>query len=218
MVVGPSSADSSAPTAIRRPNRWCSTPSQVPSKPVCGTCPVHVLHGELEAFPAGSAFPDGLSRDIIHRRVEQMNAWGVRVRWSGRRPKLWKSVIDGLEKRRRKPKQQDHRRGVRRTTVAVLKSRTPARQSQREVRDGKISGDRVTEKMIAEHLYNPDIPDCDLVIVRPASSARPTSCRGKPPTRNDFVPELFPDCGRDVLWRSIDHYIPPRSSFRCVKR
>ena len=32
------------------------------------------------------------------------------------------------------------------------------------MRDGKISGDRVTEKMIAEHLYNPDIPDCDLVI------------------------------------------------------
>ena len=32
------------------------------------------------------------------------------------------------------------------------------------MRDGRIKGDRVTEKMVAEHLYNPDIPDCDLVI------------------------------------------------------
>ena len=30
----------------------------------------------------------GFSREIIHRRVEQMDEWGVRVRWSGRRPKL----------------------------------------------------------------------------------------------------------------------------------
>lgn len=28
-----------APTAIRRPNRWCSIPSQVPSKRAYGTCP-----------------------------------------------------------------------------------------------------------------------------------------------------------------------------------
>ena len=34
----------------------------------------------------------------------------------------------------------------------------------REVAAGRIKGDRVTEKMIADHLYNPDIPDCDLVI------------------------------------------------------
>lgn len=30
----------------------------------------------------------GFSRDIIRRRVKQMNDWGVRVRWSGRRPRL----------------------------------------------------------------------------------------------------------------------------------
>ena len=47
--------------------------------------------------PQEVRFLMGFSRDIIHRRVDQMNEWGVRVRWSGRRPKLWKSVIDELE-------------------------------------------------------------------------------------------------------------------------
>ena len=44
--------------------------------------------------PQEVRFLMGFSREIIHRRVEQMDEWGVRVRWSGRRPKLWKSVID----------------------------------------------------------------------------------------------------------------------------
>ena len=47
--------------------------------------------------PQEVRFLMGFSREIIHRRVAQMDDWGVRVRWSGRRPKLWKSVIDELE-------------------------------------------------------------------------------------------------------------------------
>ena len=48
--------------------------------------------------PQEVRFLMGFSRDIIHRRVAQMDEWGVRVRWSGRRPRLWRSVIDELEK------------------------------------------------------------------------------------------------------------------------
>ena len=88
----------------------------------------------------------------------------------------------------------------------------------REVRDGKISGDRVTEKMIADHLYNPDIPDCDLVI-RTSGEQRTSNFLPWEAAyaELDFVPELFPDCGRDVLWRSIDHYIHRDRRFGGVK-
>ena len=88
-----------------------------------------------------------------------MNEWGVRVRWSGRRPKLWKSVIDELEVAQEKTKNNK--------TIDVVFCLNYGGRAEiadacaaiaREVRDGKISGDRVTEKMIAEHLYNPDIP------------------------------------------------------------
>ena len=89
----------------------------------------------------------------------------------------------------------------------------------KEVRDGKISGDRVTEKMIAEHLYNPDIPDCDLVI-RTSGEQRTSNFLPWEAAyaELDFVPELFPDCGRDVLWRSIDHYIHRDRRFGGVKK
>ena len=28
----------------------------------------------------------GFNRDVLHRRRDQLNEWGVRVRWSGRKP------------------------------------------------------------------------------------------------------------------------------------
>jgi hypothetical protein len=43
----------------------------------------------------------GFNRDVIRRRRDEMNELGVRVRWAGRRPKLWKSVIDELEEAER---------------------------------------------------------------------------------------------------------------------
>ena len=80
----------------------------------------------------------------------------MRVRWSGRRPKLWKSVIDELEKAQERTKNN--------TTIDVVFCLNYGGRAEiadacaaiaREVRDGKISGDRVTEKMIAEHPVQP---------------------------------------------------------------
>ena len=39
----------------------------------------------------------GFNRDVIRRRRDEMHELGVRVRWAGRRPKLWRSVIRELE-------------------------------------------------------------------------------------------------------------------------
>src|SRR5436305_4455326 len=39
----------------------------------------------------------GFNRDVIHRRRDEFHAMGVRVRWAGRRPRLWRSVISELE-------------------------------------------------------------------------------------------------------------------------
>ena len=150
--------------------------------------------------PQEVRFLMGFSREIIHRRVEQMDEWGVRVRWSGRRPKLWKSVIDELEAAEERTKNNKvidvvfcinygGRAEIADACAAIA----------REVRDGKISGDRVTEKMIADHLYNPDIPDCDLVI-RTSGEQRTSNFLPWEAAyaELDFVPELFPDCGRDA--------------------
>ena len=34
----------------------------------------------------------GFNRDVIRRRRDEMHELGVRVRWAGRRPRLWRSV------------------------------------------------------------------------------------------------------------------------------
>ena len=39
----------------------------------------------------------GFNRDVIHRRRDQLDDMGVRIRWAGRRPRLWGSVIRELE-------------------------------------------------------------------------------------------------------------------------
>ena len=39
----------------------------------------------------------GFNRDVIRRRRDEMNELGVRVRWAGRTPRLWKSVIRELQ-------------------------------------------------------------------------------------------------------------------------
>lgn len=170
--------------------------------------------------PSEVRFLMGFSRDIIHRRVDQMNDWGVRVRWSGRRPRLWKSVIEELETAMEKTRKNK--------TIDVVfcinyggraEIADAAAQIAREVAAGKIKGDRVTEKMISEHLYNPDIPDCDLVI-RTSGEQRTSNFLPWEAAyaELDFVPELWPDCGRQVLWRSIDRYTNRDRRFGGVKK
>src|SRR3712207_7236239 len=39
----------------------------------------------------------GFNRDVIRRRRDEMHELGVRVRWAGRRPRLWRSVVKELE-------------------------------------------------------------------------------------------------------------------------
>lgn len=48
--------------------------------------------------PEEVKFLMGFNRDVIRRRLDDMHELGVRVRWAGRDRKLWKSVIDELER------------------------------------------------------------------------------------------------------------------------
>jgi len=47
--------------------------------------------------PEEVRFLMGYNVEVLRRRRDQLNAWGVRVRWAGRRPRLWGSVIRELE-------------------------------------------------------------------------------------------------------------------------
>ena len=45
--------------------------------------------------PDEVAFLMSFNRDVIHRRREELAAAGVRIRWAGRRPRLWRSRHQG---------------------------------------------------------------------------------------------------------------------------
>ncbi len=72
---------------------------------VAGAIEAGVTHLSAYAFstenwkrsPDEVRFLMGFNRDVIRRRRDQLHAWGVRMRWVGRRPRLWRSVIQELE-------------------------------------------------------------------------------------------------------------------------
>ena len=72
---------------------------------VAGAIQIGVKHLSVYAFstenwkrsPDEVRFLMGFNRDVLHRRRDQLNDWGVRVRWAGRKPRLWRSVIDELQ-------------------------------------------------------------------------------------------------------------------------
>ena len=57
--------------------------------------------------PEEVRFLMGFNRDVLRRRRDVMNSWGVRVRWAGRRPRLWRSVIAELEEAERLTRDND---------------------------------------------------------------------------------------------------------------
>ena len=70
-----------------------------------GAIEIGVKHLSAYAFstenwkrsPDEVRFLMGFNRDVIRRRRDEMHSLGVRVRWAGRRPRLWRSVVKELE-------------------------------------------------------------------------------------------------------------------------
>ena len=70
-----------------------------------GAIEIGVTHLSAYAFstenwkrsPDEVRFLMGFNRDVIRRRRDDMHSLGVRVRWAGRRPRLWRSVVKELE-------------------------------------------------------------------------------------------------------------------------
>ena len=115
--------------------------------------------------PAEVSFIMNYASDVLARRTDQLAQWGVHVRWSGRRPKLWKSVINALEKADRAT---SHCKTLDLVMCVNYGGRAEladaARSIAEDVAAGHLSPRGVTEKMLSRHLYLPDVPDVDLMI------------------------------------------------------
>jgi undecaprenyl diphosphate synthase len=183
---------------------------------VAGALQAGVSHLSVYAFstenwnrsPDEVRFLMGFNRDVLRRRRDQLNAWGVRIRWSGRKPKLWSSVIKDLE-----------------TAEAMTKANTAltltmcvnyggraeiidaVRSLATSVKAGTLSPERITEKTLTKHLYIPDAPDVDL-FVRTSGEQRTSNFLPWQSVYAEmvFLDTLWPDMSRVHLWEALVEY------------
>jgi undecaprenyl diphosphate synthase len=150
----------------------------------------------------------GFNRDVIRRRVDEMDAMGVRVRWAGRRPRLWRSVIKELEVAEERTKDNP---GLTVTLCVNYGGRAEiadaVKQIARLVAEGRIRPDKIDERTIARYLDEPDMPDVDL-FVRSSGEQRTSNFLLWQSAYAEmvFLDTLFPDFDRRHLWEAIDIY------------
>ena len=150
----------------------------------------------------------GFNRDVIRRRRDEMHALGVRVRWAGRRPRLWRSVIAELEAAEELTRGND----VCTLTMCVnyggrAEIADAARLLAVDVAAGRVNPDKIDERTLARYLDEPDMPDVDLFL-RTSGEQRTSNFLLWQSAYAEmvFVPELWPDVDRRVLWRACEQY------------
>jgi undecaprenyl diphosphate synthase len=171
---------------------------------VAGAIQAGVKHLSVYAFstenwrrsPDEVRFLMGFNRDVL------------RMRWAGRRPRLWGSVISELKASERATAQNT---GLTLTMCVNYGGRNELTDAVRavaaEVEAGRLSSRGITERTIERHLYVPELPDVDLFL-RSSGEQRISNFMLWQSAYAEmvFLDTLWPDFGRRELWRAIQIY------------
>jgi len=156
--------------------------------------------------PEEVRFLMGFNRDTIRRRRDEMHAMGVRVRWAGRTPRLWRSVIREL----RVAEELTRDNTVLTLTMCVnyggrAEIADAAAALARDVAAGRLRPEKINEDTFARYLYLPDLPDVDLVI-RSSGEQRLSNFMLWQAAYAEFVSldTLWPDFDRRHLWHACE--------------
>jgi undecaprenyl diphosphate synthase len=158
--------------------------------------------------PEEVRFLMGFNENVLVRRRDEMHALGVRVRWAGRRERLWPRVIRRLEEAEELTK----RNTVLTLTMCVnyggrAEIVDAVRRIAADAREGRINPSRVSEKTLARYLDEPEMPDVDL-FVRTSGEQRVSNFLLWQSAYAElaFVETLWPDFDRRHLWRVVEDY------------
>jgi len=183
---------------------------------VAGAIQAGVKHLSVYAFstenwkrsPEEVRFLMGYNREILRRRRDQLNEWGVRIRWAGRRPRLWASVINELHYAEKLTA------GNSTLTLTVCVNYggrneivDAVRAIAEEGASGRLRPAAVNEKLLQKHLYVSEMPDVDL-FVRSSGEQRTSNFLLWQSAYAEmvFLDTLWPDFTRVSLWRAIELY------------
>lgn len=183
---------------------------------VAGALQIGVTHLSAYAFstenwkrsPDEVRFLMGFSRSVLRRQRDTLNSWGVRIVWIGRPQRLWGSVIRELQEA-----EELTRHNTRMTLYMCVNHGGRAeivdavREVAEQARQGTLRGRRITEASFGRLLGDPDMPDVDLFL-RTSGEQRTSNFLLWHAAYAElvFVPELWPDVDRRVLWRAITEY------------
>ena len=169
--------------------------------------------------PQEVKFLMNFNREVIHRRVEEMNQYGIKVRWSGREARLWKSVVDELKKAERKTSKNDQ---LTLTMCVNYGGRAEIADAMiemaQDVKDRKLKPAAITEKKIKKYLYEPNLPDVDLFL-RTSGEQRTSNFLLWQSAYAEmvFMDVLWPDFDRRHLWQAIEIYAKRERRFGDAK-
>lgn len=158
--------------------------------------------------PDEVAFLMRFSSEVLERQLETLKSWGVRIRWAGRRPKLWKSVISLLEKCEAETKDNT----LCTLTMCVnyggrAEIADAAALIAEDVAQGKLKPKQITEKTFQRYLDEPDLPDVDLFL-RTSGEQRISNFLLWQSAYAEmvFMNVLWPDVNRTTLWQAVEEY------------
>jgi len=158
--------------------------------------------------PEEVRFLMGFNRDVIRRRRDEMHELGVRVRWSGSRPRLWRSVIRELETAEELTAGND----VLTLTMCVnyggrAEIVDAVRLLADDVAAGRVRPDRVDERLLTRYLDEPDLPDVDM-FWRTSGEQRLSNFLLWQSAYAElvFTDVAWPDIDRRHLWAAVEEY------------
>ncbi|MGO1542977.1 MAG: isoprenyl transferase [Gulosibacter sp.] len=184
---------------------------------VAGAVQAGVKHLSVYAFSTENwkrsveevRFLMGFNREVLRRQRDQLNAWDVRVVWSGAERRLWKSVITDLKAAEELTRNN--------TTMTLnmcvnyggrVELVEAVRKIAADAAAGRVKPERIRERTIEQYLYQPDLPDVDL-FVRSSGEQRTSNFLLWESAYAEmvFLDTLWPDFTREDLWRAIGLYI-----------
>ncbi|HWT49778.1 MAG TPA: decaprenyl diphosphate synthase [Mycobacterium sp.] len=182
----------------------------------CGAIELGIKWLSLYAFstenwkrsPDEVRFLMGFNRDVVRRRREILKEIGVRIRWVGSRPRLWRSVIDELAIAEHMTRHNDV---ITINYCVNYGGRTEIAEATREigrlVAAGKLDPEKITEATIAQHMQRPDIPDVDLLL-RTSGEQRSSNFMLWQSAYAEYIfqDKLWPDYDRRDLWAACEEY------------
>jgi trans,polycis-decaprenyl diphosphate synthase len=183
---------------------------------VCGAIELGIKWLSLYAFstenwrrsPEEVRFLMGFNRDVVRMRRVNLNTIGVRIRWVGSRPRLWRSVVNELAIA------EAMTAGNEVITVNYCVNyggRAEIAEATKEiarlVEVGRLNPERITESTISRHLQRPDIPDVDLFL-RTSGEQRSSNFMLWQAAYAEFIFQdtLWPDYDRRDLWAACEEY------------